>query len=121
MTRDSKLWWVVIAGSVLTAMTGHFDLLHKAFPTMPVYVDAQIELVSMIIGIVSGVMRMSPLPISSEGRTEAIRLKAEQADTAHVAATNAAITADAAATATALAADAAAEANTESQKAADPK
>ncbi len=119
MTRDSRWWWVVIGGAIATALTGHFDLLHRAFPSLPASVDAQIELLAMITGVLSGVMRMSPLPISDRGRAHAIKKKVRSAEKAAVAAGVAAGAADTAAKASAVAVDAAKIASTESTKAAD--
>lgn len=118
MTRDSKLWWLAIAGAVLTGITGHFSLLHDAFPGLPVWVDAQVEFWAYMIGILAGLMRMSPLPISPEGRTDMIRKSAVKADTASVAATVAAVKAGEAVQATAIASDAAALASDASRDAA---
>jgi hypothetical protein len=119
MTRDSYVWWAVMAAAVITGLPAHFDLLHKAIPVMPSWVDGLIELLAWAIGVVAAKMSMSPLPISQEGRTEAIQRNAVNAGAANVAANVAAVTADQAATATAKAADAADIAKTIAEKAAD--
>ncbi len=105
MTRDSSLWWWFIGASVLTALTTHFDLLHAAIPILPTWVDPLLELCAMLAGTVSGIMRMSPLPISPEGRVDAAKKNAVQADAASVAVVDAAKAMATAAIVTDVAAD----------------
>ncbi len=119
VTRDSHVWWFVIAAAVITGLPMHFDLLHKAIPVLPVWVDSLIELFAWGIGVAAGVMRMSPLPISPEGRANIVEKNAAKADTATVAATVAAVKAGEAVQATTEAAAAAEVAKVESKKAAD--
>lgn len=80
MTRDSKLWWLWIAVAVITAISSRMDLIDPLLPAQHTdKVHALIELLALIAGIVGGVMRMSPLPISPEGRVDAIRKDVEKA------------------------------------------
>lgn len=120
ITRDHWGWWVGIAASVLLALTGHFDLLHRAFPAMSSAWDARLELASMIAGIGAGVMRMSPLPISDQGKQQIQQQQLQSSEKAQVAAA----VAEQASAHAAKAADAAAAASkvvvTESEKAATP-
>lgn len=110
MTRDSKAWWFFIGGSVLAALTTHFDLLHRAVPILPVWVDPMLELISMLTGVVSGVLRMSPLPISPEGRVEQASKRVDALGAAQEVVTGAAIKMNRAADATDRAAVAASDA-----------
>lgn len=70
--RDSPLWWWCIAASILTALSTRLELIHRAFPQMGDSMATWIELAAFVVGIVSGVMRASPLPISDRGRAAAI-------------------------------------------------
>lgn len=73
MNRDSKFWWVMMLGAIVMAVSSRMDLIDPLLP--PQHTDkvhALIELLSLITGIVSGKMSMSPLPISDEGRMKAI-------------------------------------------------
>jgi len=71
MKRDSRLWWFVIAASVMTAVSTNLELVRRAFPGLTDSGEATIELVAMLVGIVAGLMRMSPLPLSDKGRDRA--------------------------------------------------
>lgn len=74
MTRDSQLWWIVMGGAVLMSVSSRMDLIDRLIPSVHQnWVHALIELVALIVVAVAGVMRMSPLPISPAGRTEAIK------------------------------------------------
>jgi hypothetical protein len=79
MTRDSRLWWLVIACSVVTAISSRMDLIEALLPAQHSdKAHALIELLALLAGIVAGVMKSSPLPISDEGRqqyADAARLK----------------------------------------------
>lgn len=67
MTRDSRLWWVGIAIAVVTAISSRMDLIDPLLPAEHTdKAHALIELVSLIIGIVSGKMASSPLPHSDD-------------------------------------------------------
>lgn len=120
MTRDSKWWPVIILASILAGLPAHFDLLHKAFPALSTSADGLIELLCWATGVGAGVMNMSPLKISDQGRQEAIAKKVESADTASVAAAVAASASAQAADASKVAVKAAEVANVASTKAADP-
>lgn len=71
MTRDSKWWWLVMAGGALGVFSSHFDLL-QACCDLGQKSQALIELASLMVAMVAGKMSMSPLPISDEGRMKAI-------------------------------------------------
>lgn len=71
MTRDSRLWWLVMAGGVLGVFSSHFDLL-QACCELGDRAQAFIELASIVVAMLAGKMSMSPLPISDEGRMKAI-------------------------------------------------
>ena len=73
MTRDSRIWTLMIIAAVLANLSSSFGLLHEAFPWMTPAHDARIELASMLIGTLAGVLRMSPLPISPRGRARQIQ------------------------------------------------
>lgn len=64
LTRDSIAWVFTAAGSLLAALLGHFDLLTKAFPGLSLIWQARIELFSFLISVVSGILMVSPLPLS---------------------------------------------------------
>jgi Na+-transporting methylmalonyl-CoA/oxaloacetate decarboxylase gamma subunit len=120
MTRDSHWWWVVMGGALIIGVSSRMDLLDPLLPVQhTATVHAFIELLAYLVGIASGVMRMSPLPISPEGRADIVEKNAAKADTATVAATVAAVKAGEAVQATTAAADAAQIASDESKKAAN--
>lgn len=68
MTRDSKLWWVLIAGSVVTALASNMNLID---PLIPVayreQVQAALNLLALIVATISAKMATSPLPHSDDG------------------------------------------------------
>ena len=68
MTRDSRLWWVLILGAVLASLSTQTALLSGAFPWWGPPHDARLQLASLLVGVVSGVLRMSPLELSAKGR-----------------------------------------------------
>lgn len=69
MTRNSPLWWIGIFGSILTAAAqNQFDLVHRAFPSLGQEWDARLMLATTIIGVLSGLARMSPLALSEDSR-----------------------------------------------------
>jgi len=119
MTRDSNSWYWIIAASVLTALASKLDVIDPLFPvSMHAQMHAVIELGAMIVGIIAAGARMSPLPISPEGRVEAAQKRSERLDVASVIALDSAQKADKAVTATKEAADAATLASEVSEKAA---
>lgn len=80
ITRDSRLWTVLLISAVVTAISSRLDLLDALIPeNYHRQAHAAIELSALIIGVVAGVLRMSPLPISPEGRVKAIRKTAVRA------------------------------------------
>ncbi len=116
ITRDSHFWWFVMGGSLLIAVSSRFDLLDPLLPVQHTQtIHAVIELLAYLAGVSAGVLRMSPLPISQEGRQQAIKTKAELAGSAQRAVAQAAVEMDKAAVAT----DKAAEAAEGAQKAVD--
>jgi hypothetical protein len=72
MTRDSAFWIVLMVSGVLTFLLGHFGLLQDAFPSLGPSWEARIELAAGCLSVIAGVLRMSPLPISPDGREKAI-------------------------------------------------
>ena len=68
MTRDSRLWCVLIVAAVLTSLSTQTALLSGAFPWWGPPHDARLQLASFVVGVVSGLMRMSPLELSAKGR-----------------------------------------------------
>lgn len=71
MTRDSKLWWFVMASALITAISSRMDLIDPLLPTQHTdKAHALIELASLIVGIVGGMMKASPLPLSDDGRAK---------------------------------------------------
>lgn len=64
-TRDSVLWLVLFVGGLATFLSGHFDLLTKAFALGPTW-QARVELVGAIAGFVGAYLRMSPAPLSRD-------------------------------------------------------
>lgn len=71
MTRDSWLWWLVMASAVITAVSSRMDLIDPLLPAQHTdKAHALIELVSLIVGIVGGFLKASPLPLSPAGRQE---------------------------------------------------
>jgi hypothetical protein len=120
ITRDSHVWWFVMGSAIITAVSSRLDLIDPLLPAAhTAAAHALIELMALITGVAAGVMRMSPLPISVEGRADAMRANVQHADAASNAAAVAAVTADVAAKATTVAAKAAEVAVVESAKAAD--
>lgn len=82
MNRDSQLWWWLMAGAILTAISSRFDALDVLLPAQHTdKAHAIIEMASLVVATVSGVMRASPIKnISDEGR-ERFKAAAER-DTA---------------------------------------
>lgn len=59
----------MIALAVITAVSSRMDLLDPLLPANQTdKAHALIELLALIAGVVGGVMRASPLPISEKGR-----------------------------------------------------
>lgn len=65
MTRDSALWWVVLFASVLTYLSGHFELLGEAFPGLSPAWESRIELLAGLSAMVAAYLRLSPLKLST--------------------------------------------------------
>lgn len=63
-SRDGAVWWVGIVGALLVFFSDQFGLLQAAFPGIDPVWAARIKFASALIGIVSGYLRMSPLPLS---------------------------------------------------------
>ena len=78
MTRDSKLWWFLMGGAVLTILSSRMDLIDRIIGHRD-WVHASIELAALVVFGAAGVMRASPIhAISDEGRAkyrEAARLR----------------------------------------------
>lgn len=121
MTRDSNVWWWVMGGAIVTGLASHMNLVDGVIPDpWEQFTHALIELLAFLVTTAAGVARMSPLPISPEGRQEAIAKQSESTDTAAQAAAVASVASDEAAKSAAVAASAAKVAESESTKAADP-
>jgi len=68
MTRDSRLWWVLIVGSMLTAIATNTSMIDPLIPAASLdQAHAVINLLSLIVGIVAGKLATSPLDISEKG------------------------------------------------------
>lgn len=65
-TRDGAIWLVMVIGGVLGFLSGHFDLLQKAFPSVGPAWSARLELVSGLVALIGGFLRMSPLALSPD-------------------------------------------------------
>jgi hypothetical protein len=69
MKRDSRWWWFVMGGAIVTAMSSRMDLLDRILPAQHTdMAHALIELAALIVGVAAGVMRASPLDLSDKGR-----------------------------------------------------
>ena len=55
MNRDSVLWWVGIVGAILTALANQAGLFPAAW-------YGYINLAAVLVGVVSGYLKASPLP-----------------------------------------------------------
>lgn len=60
MTRDSQLWWWFMAAGVLGVFSAHFDLLEMCC-ALGDRSKALIELASLLVATLSGIMRASPI------------------------------------------------------------
>lgn len=68
-TRDSKAWWFLMIGAVVTAFSSRMDLIDPLLPAQHTdKAHAIIEMLSLVVGVASGFMKASPLPISDAGR-----------------------------------------------------
>lgn len=68
-TRDSKAWWFLMGAAIITAISSRMDILDPLLPAEHTdKAHALIELLSLIVGVASGVMKASPLPLSDQGR-----------------------------------------------------
>lgn len=65
LTRDSALWWLLLVAGAATFLTGHFDVLTKAFGISETW-QARIELIGGFATFVAGYLRLSPLPLSRD-------------------------------------------------------
>lgn len=65
-SRDSAIWWLGMAAGIIGFSTGHFELIHRAFPEMSVVWDSRLELLSGLLTFVSAYFRMSPRPLSGD-------------------------------------------------------
>jgi hypothetical protein len=55
MNRDSVLWWVGIVGAILTALANQAGLFPPAW-------YGYINLSAVLVGVISGYLKASPLP-----------------------------------------------------------
>lgn len=73
MTRDSRWWWVGMAGAWLASLAVHPDLVERM---LELDKSAWVSALCQLLAIVAAVMRSSPLPnISPEGREKYIAAK----------------------------------------------
>ena len=118
MTRDHNGWWWLMGGAIVTALVSDLSIINDIAPdAWEKAIHAVIKLLAIVVAAGAGLARMSPLPISNEGRDEAILKNAEHADKASVAASIAAEASDHAAKASNVAVEAAQMAVSESEKA----
>jgi hypothetical protein len=67
MKRDNPVWLWLMAGAILSTFSAHFDLLERCCD-LGDKAKALIELASLVLTGVSGVMYKSPLRLSDKGR-----------------------------------------------------
>ena len=63
MTRDSAVWTITFVSALAVFFSSQFDLLTAAFPSLPPVWESRIELVSAVLGFISGYLKMSPLAL----------------------------------------------------------
>lgn len=121
MTRDSRWWWVGIALALIGGFTGNMNLLQDAMPSLTPekmkQINAWLQILALTFGIVSAKMSMSPLPISAQGRVDALAKNADNATAAQKAANVAVVASTETANWSKVAADASADAADKSNKA----
>ncbi len=111
MTRDHWLFkWPVVVAALVPFVLANFEMIHQMFPGMTERQDAWVRFGAMALLTAVAKMGMSPLPISPEGRTAAIKTNAALAGSAQRAVAQASVEMGKAAVATDKAADAAVEA-----------
>lgn len=67
MVRDSKWWWVLMIGSVITAIANNLNAIDPLLPPDSVTtVHAWINVLSILIAAISGKLMNSPLPHSDD-------------------------------------------------------
>lgn len=109
-----------MGGAIAAALLSDLSIVNDVLPdTWEKPAHAVIKIFSIVIAAGAGVARMSPLPISPEGRVEIMQKKEEKLDAATAAATVASVKADEAVKATSEAAEAANVAKDVSAKAGD--
>jgi len=64
LKRDSIVWIVLLVSSVLTFLASHFDLMREAFPWFSEAHEAQLQLASMLVAVISAKLSWSPLGLS---------------------------------------------------------
>lgn len=67
-TRDSVMWTALFLTAMAVFLSGHFELMTKAFPSIGLVWQARIELLAAVGGFVAGYMKMSPLALSYNSR-----------------------------------------------------
>ena len=107
LTRDSKAWFWIMLGTILTALTTNMSqvdvLISEKYHDE---VHAAINLAALIVVAVAGKLSMSPLPLSSEGKMDFAQKKADKMDEASLAALDASIKSEEAVKVTSEAAEA---------------
>ncbi len=77
MKSDSAAWWILLAAALAAALASRLDLIREVFPFLGARGEAGIELAALLIGIVAGVLRGSPLPRTEWSEAErAVHAKA---------------------------------------------
>lgn len=119
MTRDSNGWWWLMGAAIVTALMSDTSIVNDLVPDhMEKAAHAIVKLLSILVATGAGLARMSPLPISPEGRQTAMAKKSERLEVASIVASVASEKATAAVQATTEAAAASEMAKDMSKKAA---
>jgi hypothetical protein len=76
-TRDSKVWWLVIAGGVLATLTADPSIVNDLVSgDRQQMAQAVVKLLGLIVIAAGGVSYKSPFNISPEGRVKEMEKKA---------------------------------------------
>lgn len=73
LSRDSAILWLPIIGGLLGFLSGHFELVQKAFPGLGPEWNARVELASAVVAFVGAYARTSPLPLSAHSEMRSIK------------------------------------------------
>ena len=85
MKRDSRWWWWIIGAAVLTNVSSRMDLIDRILPMRHTdTAHAIIELSALIVGVVAGILRASPINgLSDRGRRKYLRDRVRTAHERH--------------------------------------